>query len=230
MKKRILSVVLALCIAMSAAFAVGVYADDANGVLRFNENGEFTIMHLADTQDGYPTSEKMLKYIDYMLKTYKPDIVILGGDNCVGKEIEGEENQDPAVNIERSIEQLVSVFVENKTYFTFVFGNHDHQYVDGIDIDPVGQGKVKEHLLGLYQKYGKGYCLAYDADPSLHGVGTHNLPILASDSDKIKFNLWMFDSGSYAADENGKKVGYDCGREDQIAWYQEKSAALDKLL
>ena len=41
MKKRILSVVLALCIAMSAAFAVGVYADDANGVLRFNENGEF---------------------------------------------------------------------------------------------------------------------------------------------------------------------------------------------
>lgn len=229
MKKRILSVVLALCIAMSAAFAVGVYADDANGVLRFNENGEFTIMHLTDTQDGYPTSEKMLKYIDYMLKTYKPDIVILGGDNCVGKKIEGEENQDPAVNIERSIEQLVSVFVENKTYFTFVFGNHDHQYVDGIDIDPVGQGKVKEHLLGLYQKYGKGYCLAYDADPSLHGVGTHNLPILASDSDKIKFNLWMFDSGSYAADENGKKVGYDCVREDQIAWYQEKSAALDKL-
>ena len=85
-----------------------------------------------------------------MPKTYKPDIVILGGDNCVGKEIEGEENQDPAVNIERSIEQLVSVFVENKTYFTFVFGNHDHQYVDGIDIDPVGQGKVEEHLLGLY--------------------------------------------------------------------------------
>ena len=39
----------------------------------------------------------------------------------------------------------------------------------------------------------------------------------------------MFDSGSYAADENGKKVGYDCVREDQIAWYQEKSAALDKL-
>ena len=52
MKKRILSVVLALCIAMSAAFAVGVYADDANGVLRFNENGEFTIMRLADSQDG----------------------------------------------------------------------------------------------------------------------------------------------------------------------------------
>ncbi len=163
------------------------------------------------------------------LRPTKPDIVILGGDNCVGKEIEGEENQDPAVNIERSIEQLVSVFVENKTYFTFVFGNHDHQYVDGIDIDPVGQGKVKEHLLGLYQKYGKGYCLAYDEVPSLHGVGTHNLPILASDSNKIKFNLWMFDSGSYAADENGKKVGYDCVREDQIAWYQEKSAALDKL-
>ena len=62
MKKRILSVVLALCIAMSAAFAVGVYADDANGVLRFNENGEFTIMHLTDTQDGYPTSEKTLSY------------------------------------------------------------------------------------------------------------------------------------------------------------------------
>lgn len=227
MKKRILSLVLALCVAFGAAFSVAAYAADGQSpVLRFDENGEFTVMHLTDTQDVYPAQEAMLRYIDTMLKTYKPDLVVLGGDNCVGQ----SEVDDPEEHIQSAIKQLVSVFVENKTYFTLVFGNHDHQYTGvDCDIDAEAQEKVKEHLLSLYQLYGKGYCLAYDAVPSLHGVGTHNLPILASDSNKIKFNLWMFDSGSYAADENGKKVGYDCVRQDQIEWYQTTSKVLDKL-
>ena len=38
----------------------------------------------------------------------------------------------------------------------------------------------------------------------------------------------MFDSGNYVSDENGKRLGYDCVREDQIEWYKSRSKQLEK--
>ena len=112
--KRILSLALVLVMVFSA-FAVNASAAE-NGVLRFDENGEFKVMHICDCQDDYPANPEMLKFLDAVIKEYKPDLVILGGDNTVA------EN-----NMENGIRELVSVFVENETYFTLVFGNHDHQ-------------------------------------------------------------------------------------------------------
>lgn len=214
MKKRIISLLLAVCIVfgMSAvAFA------EEEPALRFDENGEFTILHLADCQDGYPADTRMLAYIDAVLKMYEPDIVILGGDNTVG---EGETKRE-------AIEEIVSIFVENETYFTLVFGNHDYQ-----------QGVTDDEALVMYQEAGGEYCLAYDDVPELSGTATHNLPVYGSDSNEIKFNLWMFDSGDYEPmldengnivyDENGnmRDIGYQCVQEDQIDWYIEKSNEL----
>ena len=45
--------------------------------------------------------------------------------------------------------------------------------------------------------------------------------MLSSDGEKVKFNLWVFDSGDY--DENGH---YSCVKPDQIDWYNKTS---DKL-
>ena len=99
--------------------------------------------------------------------------------------------------------------------FTFVFGNHDDESAPTV---------TKEEMLKKYQSY-EG-CLAYDADPALHGCATHNLPILSSDGKKVAYNLWMFDSGDYVFYENGKRRGYDCVRADQIEWYKAESAKL----
>lgn len=203
MKKRIFSAVLALVMIFSA-FAVSASAFSGESILRFDEDGEFTIMHLTDCQDVYPANETMLKFIDASLKEYQPDLVILGGDNVVAEEKEA------------AIAELVSVFVANKTYFTLVFGNHDHQ-----------QGVTNDAQLEMYQKYGGEYCLAYDYDPDLHGTATHALPILGSNSNETKFMLYMFDSGSYVSDENGDDLGYDCVREDQIEWYKTTSKDLE---
>lgn len=205
--KKVISIMLALVMIFSA-FTLGASAFDFENPLKF-KNGEFKIMHICDCQDGYPAIETMLKFIDAALKEYQPDIVVLGGDNTVG----------PKETKAKAIEELCNVFVENKTYFTLVFGNHDRE-----------QEVENDELLPMYQLYGKGYCLAYDEVPSLHGTATHNLPVMSSDGTKVKFNLWMFDSGSHYIDENGNDLGiYDCVREDQIEWYQAKSKALETL-
>ncbi len=205
--KKILSIMLALVMIFSA-FSIASSAVEIENPLKF-KNGEFKIMHICDCQDGFPAIDTMLKFIDAALKEYQPDIVVLGGDNTVG----------PEETKAKAIEELCKVFVDNKTYFTLVFGNHDRE-----------QGVENDELLPMYQIYGKGYCLAYDEVPSLHGTATHNLPVMSSDGKKIKFNLWMFDSGSHYIDENGNDLGiYDCVREDQIEWYKAKSKALETL-
>ena len=202
MKKRIFAAMLALCLVFSAAFCVSASAED--GKLRFDENGEFKILHICDCQDNYPAHTEMLAFLDTVLKKCEPDLVILGGDNTV----------DEAKTKELAVEELVKPFVENEVYFTLVFGNHDRE-----------QGVDNDALLKMYQKYGGEYCLAYDAVEELSGTGNHYLPIYTSKGSEMKFNLWMFDSGS-SIHENGEWLGYDSVREDQIEWYESESKKL----
>ncbi len=202
MKKRIISAVLALMLIIGACFSVS--AAEAQSPLKFDENGEFKIMHLTDCQDGYPADTKMLAFIDASLKVYQPDVVVLGGDIVV-----------PAKkDVEAAIAELVNIFVVNKTYFTLVFGNHDHE-----------KRLPNDELLKLYQKHGGEYCLAYDAVPELTGTATHALPVLGSKSGKAEFMLYMFDSNHYV-EVNGANE-YDCVNPDQIEWYKETSKAVE---
>ena len=205
MKKRILSLALALCLVICAV--VPSLAAEPDGVLRFDENGEFKILHLSDCQDGYPARWEMFTYFNYMIDEYDPDLVVFGGDNCV---CEGEHKQ-------AAIAELVKPFVDKGVYFTLVFGNHDHQ-----------QGVDNDTQLKYYQEAGGKYCLAYDADPNLSGTATHNLPVYGQDG-KLKFNVWLFDSGNYVKDENGKDTSdYSCVQPDQIEWYKETYKELEK--
>lgn len=203
MKKRIFSAVIALALVFGVCFSVS--AESAQTPLRFGLDGEFNIMHICDCQDGYPASTKMLKFIDAALKEHKPDLVVLGGDNVVADHDYKEV----------AIEELCNVFVENETYFTLVFGNHDHQ-----------QGFTDDEQLVWYQQYGGKYCLAYDEDPALTGTATHALPILGSGSNKTEFMLYMFDSNQYVS-VNGFEDEYDCVNEDQIEWYKDKSKNIE---
>lgn len=214
--KKIIAISLALILALSV-LTLGVSArKEVN--LRFDENGEFKIMHICDCQDGYPASEIMLEYLDLVIKDEKPDIIVLGGDNTIcgysQEDLAGKNAEEQHAMItelkRKAIQQLVDVFIANETPFTLVFGNHDHQ-----------QGLENDELLALYQECGGKYCLAYDADPALTGSGTHNLAVYGSgDSTIPKFNLYMFDSGDSAYDENGNDVGYDSVHADQIDWYK----------
>ncbi len=213
MTKKILSVIMAVLMLLTLsvpAFATTETEAPSGDTLQFGADGKFEILVLADVQDIYPMKEDTLQYIREAIDTVKPDLVVFNGDNIV-------------VDDARAYDQLLQVLVERNQKFTFVFGNHDFE----------DRSFTKEDMLKIYQSY-EG-CLAYDADPSLHGCATHNLPVLSSDGSKVAFNLWMFDSGDYIRDENGEYVRdaqdsriYDCVRKDQIEWYKNESKRLEE--
>ena len=193
--KKILSLVLAMIFLLSsAAFSLSANASQPQP-LHFNKNGDFTILHLSDVQDDHPISETVLTFVDETLKTYKPDLVILGGDNTVNSREASNEDKAAAVK------QLCDLFVANEQKFTLVFGNHDRQqildYTEGLSEEEITalQDETNDKLLALYKQYGGEYCYAYDAEPELHGSATHALPVYKSDNSTIGYVLYMFDSG-----------------------------------
>ena len=207
--KKVISVLLALV--MVFACSATAFAAPELPILRFDENGEFKILHITDCQDVYPANQTMVQFITHCLNKYDPDLVVLGGDNCV----------DDTGNIEKAIAEIAKIFVDNETYFTLVFGNHDREG---------GRGE-NDVLLSYYQKAGGKYCLAYDQVPSLTGVATHNLPIFASDSLDVAYNLYMFDSGTsgYSDPDRSGQEGYDCVHEDQVNWFKTTNSAYTLL-
>ena len=201
--KRVLAVVLSLVMVLSltcTAFAESDFSTPPTERLRFDSKGNFRILQLADCQDGMLPRYGMIEFIKKALDKYKPDLVVFTGDNvgAVGTKLEAK------MGIEAIIEPVAAAGVP----FTFTFGNHDAENVS------------KDYQYSIYTSFSN--CFAYDADPDLYGMGTHNLPIYASDGSKIAFNIWIFDSNMY----NEEKGGYDHIHEDQLQWYVDASNVL----
>ncbi len=192
--KKIISLLLAVVLIFSvSSFAFAGHKENAK--LKFGNDGKFKILVLADVQTGYPMDEDMLHFIEESIDYSDPDLIVFTGDNV--------NNPDM-----RTYEQMLAPVIESGVPYTMVLGNHDRENSPGLSRDDI----VKE-----YQKY-EGF-LGYDADPLLHGAGTHNLPILSSDGSSLKFNLWLFDCGDYVYNSYGERMGYDWVRKNQIEWY-----------
>lgn len=59
--------------------------------LRFNSNGKLKILMLSDIQETLDYDKRTLIGIEKIIETEKPDLVILGGDNCDGIVLKTEE-------------------------------------------------------------------------------------------------------------------------------------------
>ena len=192
--KKLLSVLLAVIMLVSAvSVASAGYKEEAQ--LKFDENGNFTIMVLADIQTGYPVPDDMISFIFESVDFAKPDVIVLCGDN-----INTEEKE--------AFDDVFNALVRTGVPYTAVLGNHDEESSGGL---------TRDEIIERYMSYDN--YIGYDADPALHGAGTHNLPVLSSDGSKLAFNLWMFDCGDYVHNSAGEWLGYDWVRKDQIEWY-----------
>lgn len=207
MKKCLRTLSVFMCLVMIFGLSVNCFAADITTAdsVRFDENGNLRVMHVTDTHLEDANVDASVWLIAEACDREQPDIVVITGDN-----VENTGNKDYTKGL---IDKLMGVFEERNIPVAVTFGNHDSENENGM---------TREELMSYYNTF--SCSVSVDDGELLSGCGTYNVPVLASDSDKVKFNLWVFDSGDY--DSEGH---YDCVRPDQIAWYKAKSDMLSLL-
>lgn len=196
--KRVLSIILAVATIIGFS-AVSFAAEDYD--IRFSDDGKFRIMHVTDTHLEEYNLEASVWAIGEACDIEKPDIVIITGDNV-------QNCKDPA-DTKKLIDGLMNVFESRNIPVAVTFGNHDSE----------SGAMSREELMAYYNTF--SCSVSVDDGESLSGCGTYNIPVMSSDGEKVKFNLWVFDSNDY--DEEGN---YSCVQADQVEWYKKKSDEL----
>ena len=102
--------------------------------LKFNKNGKFKILMMSDIQETLAYDKRTLDGMNKLIEKEKPDLVILGGDNCDGT----------VLKTEQELRDYIKIFSEpmesKKIPWAHVFGNHDHD----IEIDDIQKTKIYE--------------------------------------------------------------------------------------
>ena len=172
--------------------------------IRFNSDGKLKVLHIADPHLANDKHfDSSIWVIAEACDVEKPDLVVLTGDNT--------KPYDDPEETKKIINSLMNIFESRNIPVAVTFGNHDSE------AGPMTRADIME-----YYKTFSCVITADDAD-AFKNCATFNVPVLASDSDKVKFNLWVFDSGDYDEDEPRH---YDRVRTEQIEWYKETSAKL----
>ena len=180
--------------------------NEIDKTIRFDKNGKLKILHIADTHLNYDKHfDASIWVIAEACDVEKPDLVVLTGDNT-------HPNEDPE-KTKKLINALMNIFESRKIPVAVTFGNHDSE----------GGPMTREDIMEYYQTF--SCVISTDNSENFKNCATFNVPVLASDSDKVNFNLWVFDSGDYDEDEPRH---YDRVRTEQIEWYKKTAAKLKK--
>ncbi len=179
---------------------------ETDTTIRFDSNGKLKILHVADPHLANDKHfDSSIWVIAEACDVEKPDLVVLTGDNT--------KPYDDPEETKKYINALMNIFESRGIPVAVTFGNHDSE------AGPMTRADIMEY----YKTF--SCVISADDKDTFKNCATFNIPVLASDSDKVKFNLWVFDSGDYDEDESRH---YDRVREEQIKWYKETSAQLKK--
>ena len=176
--------------------------------LKFNPDGKFRIMQIADIQDTQITSRDTVEFIAAALDKDKPDLAVFTGDQIKGYGVTlllGDREE----NFKKAFANFLKPVVDRGIPFTFCFGNHDAQAF----------GISKEKQFEIYKSFPG--CLAERGDSGLEGLANHNILIKDSKGERDIFNIYLIDSLSTTAD--GRCAAVTKG---QIEWYQKTRDAL----
>lgn len=202
LSKKFISVIMVVIMAFGLS-ANSFAADDGTTAeaIRFNSDGKLRIMHITDTHLDNENTDASVWLISVACDRENPDIVFITGDNV--------SNSDDTTLTKGYIDKLMSVFEQRNIPVAVAFGNHDSE-----------RGAMsREDLMAYYNTF--SCSISVDDGEALSGCGTYNIPVLASDSDDVKFNFWVFDSGDYDAEGHYANV-----LEEQVEWYKAKSDSL----
>ncbi len=198
--------------------------------LKFNQNGTFRVLMMSDIQDCPQYDERSLRAVCALLDTAKPDLVVLGGDNCDGREIFSPEE------LKAFLDVFTAPMEERKIPWAHIYGNHDYDVKCDID-------EQQE----IYETY--PMCVSKHTDSSVHGKSNFVLPIYDKTGSRIVFNVWGLDTNNRADAlecflPSGNRdiyssiclpqnafdaVAWDVIYFDQLMWYWTTSCEIEKL-
>ncbi len=199
MKRSVLACLAAL------ASPLAVAADDASSSVprfEFNEQGEFTILHITDlhVKDNVWTSWSTNVFIQAIRRT-NADLIIDTGDHVYD------------TNWEAAIAAFAQIVKAENVPVAVTFGNHDCE------------ARNNATQQGLYDAF-KTACAPCFVDfdvPALTGVGSGKMAVYDKDASAPAWELFVMNS--HALGENGSYNVWDGCYADQIAWYEQNAAA-----
>ncbi len=187
--------------------------------LKFNKNGKFVIMQVADAQDLHFVRHTMLRMLDKAYDTVNPDLVVFAGDNILGNHLKDarfgtrvviHDKEGEYKRMKKAISYICEPLEERKIPFTMIYGNHD-------DVNRI----TKDEQADIYKSY--SMCVGLDNPDKSVDVDTFNMPIYSQDGKKKLFNLWLLDC---AGENKETKLCYEAVLPETIAWYKRVSAEL----
>lgn len=168
--------------------------------LKFNADGKFRIMQIADVQEGARVSPDTLRLMRLALKKEKPDLAVFTGDQLYGVHptfYVGDKEKN-AVN---TIKSIIAPLEEASVPFAVTFGNHDSQ----VGLTNSQQAEIyNESPMCIHGEYAAG-----------DDKGTFRLPLF--DGEEHIFDVYLIDS-------NGQTLSgeYLPVSETQLRWFREE--------
>lgn len=207
------SLLLAILFALSSFTVIGTAE---SGVLKFSENGNFTILQISDPQDDRYLAHELVGFIEKAIELSNPDLVVFTGDTVEDSRKADFTVDDEGIregvtvkndygktlsNTRATCEQIFSVVDKKGIPFAVSQGNNDYSC-----------GVKNEDWLDIYSSFEN--CLVKDESDDSEGRIDYSLPIYSSDGSKTAFNIYMMDNGE------------DSISSEQIDWYINKSNEL----
>ena len=202
--KRVFSAFLALALSLSMLPAAILMSNASfTGALQFDENGDFTVMQIADIQDNQDVESRIINVIRNAIGRYHPDLVVFTGDNVI-------ETITSAANFRSSVDDFLAPLLATNTKFAVTFGNHDDE----------GSGAPsKTDQYSYYRTKGGDNFIDHDV-ASLSGVGSGVIPIYPNGqtSGTPAWQVYLMDSGS-----DPSSGSYDGCYTNQLDYYIQRS-------
>lgn len=210
--------------------------------LMFDENGEFTVLHLTDFHEYMLIEGKnfaditlvdnlkprLTQFIEACLEEVKPDLVVLGGDNIFGLSAVAEF-MDTTVSI-KTYRAIAELFEEHEQYWTLTFGNHDSE-LDKIDY--LNEVVKYDYFIGGTEDEKYFSAKVFPTDTVIgnshadYYVGNYSIPVYDETGTQIAYNIFVLDSGSYTLTPPAD-VPYLSITREQTDWYLSESEKLEQ--